>query len=100
MYPVVQLVLKVAAEDYEGLDEFISSGAKNDLLEALREGGPSDDQKETLKRQMGQVQPVTRKVSGNDVNVYLRNSTGEILTFIVRKDGADWKIRQYSVRAK
>lgn len=98
-YPVQELVKKILADDFEGLDAFIDSRARG-LAAKLRDGKASDKEKSELKEALTEAKQTSNKPKGTEFTfIYEAEGAKQRVVFVVAgRQDAEKKIREIHIR--
>ncbi len=85
------------AGDYTGADDLISSRAKG-LAATIRSGEMNNAKIESLKTTFDGLELFNRKNANGGLQFVLKNKSGQLLQFVIIKEGPDFVIRDFVVR--
>jgi len=100
LYPVQELIKKILADDFEGVDEFIDERRARGLAAKLRTGKATDKEKAQLKEALTEAKQTGNKPNGTQVTlIYEAEGAKQRVVFVVvgRQD-AEKKISEIHVR--
>jgi len=96
-FPAYKVVVGLKDGKYEGLNEFVSQRGRG-ILEKVRLGRLSDDEKKELKETFAEPQlaaPPRNASGGRQINL---RSGSQLITILVKREGDDWKVSELSIR--
>ena len=96
-YPAFKLVMGLKDGKHDGLDDLVATRGRG-LIEKIRNGSLTTDEKEELKKTFAQPQLAgpPRTIQGS--RTVTLNSAGQIITLVSKKQGADWKVSSITIR--
>lgn len=97
-YPAFKLVLGLMQGKHDGLKDYVSTRGRG-LIEKIRGGSLTTEEKNDLKKTFAQPQLVgiPRTIRGS--RTVTLNSAGQIITLVSKKQGSAWKVSSISIRA-
>lgn len=98
-YPVEELIKKVLADDFQGLEVFIDSRARG-LAAKLRDGKATDREKSQLREALTDAKQASSNPKGLEVTfIYEADGAKQRVVFVVvGKQDAEKKIREIHIR--
>lgn len=96
-YAILKLAEMAKSGNYEGVDEIISERAKN-LAATIRDGELTEGKIESFKTTFDKLELFSSKSASGGRQFILKNSQGQLLQFLVIKEGQEFVIRDFMIR--
>lgn len=97
-YPAFKIVMGLMQGKHEGLKEFVSTTGRG-LIEKIRSGSLTTEEKDDLKKTFAQPQLVGTPRTIRGSRTVTLNSDGQVITLVSKKQGSDWKVSSISIKA-
>lgn len=92
-----KLISMAKSGNYDGADEILSEKAKGVANDMLKNSLP-EDKVESYKKLFDNLQPLSAKAVGSGKQFVFRHANGTLITVVVGKDGAAFKIRDVQIK--
>jgi len=97
-YPAFKVVMGLMEGKYDGLKEHVSTRGRG-LIEKIRGGSLTKEEKDDLKKTFAQPQLVGTPRTIRGSRTVTLNSAGQIISLVSKKQGSAWKVSSISIRA-
>ena len=97
-YPAFKVVMGLMEGKHDGLKEHVSTRGRG-LIEKIRGGSLTTEEKDDLKKTFAQPQLVGTPRTIRGSRTVTLNSAGKVITLVSKKQGSAWKVSSISIRA-
>jgi len=97
-YPAFKVVMGLMEGKYDVLKEHVSTRGRG-LIEKIRGGSLTKEEKDDLKKTFAQPQLVGTPRTIRGSRTVTLNSAGQIISLVSKKQGSAWKVSSISIRA-
>jgi hypothetical protein len=97
-YPAFKVVMGLMEGKHDGLKEHVSTRGRG-LIEKIRGGSLTKEEKDDLKKTFAQPQLVGTPRTIRGSRTVTLNSAGQVITLVSKKQGSAWKVSSISIRA-
>jgi hypothetical protein len=97
-YPAFKVVMGLMQGNDESLKEFVSTTGRG-LIEKIRSGSLTTDEKDDLKKTFAQPKLVGQPRTINGSRTVTLNSGDQVISIVSKKQGADWKVSSITIKA-